>query len=86
MPIRALENHVFTATANRIGSESNGRQALTFIGQSSICGPSGETLASLGPEDEGIAAAVIDPTAARDRHVTVHNDLFVDRRTDAYVL
>ena len=44
MPVRALENHVFTATANRIGTESNGKESLTFIGQSVICSPGGEVL------------------------------------------
>ncbi len=86
MPIRALENHVFTATANRVGSESNGRETLRFIGRSLICDPRGQVLASAGPEAATVLTADFDPRAARDRRLTAHNDLFEDRRPAAYGL
>ncbi len=86
MPIRALENHVFTITANRYGQESNGNEALTFIGQSEICSPSGEVLLRAEREGDCLGAVEIDPHAARDRQLTAHNDLFADRRTEAYAL
>ena len=84
MPIRALENHVFTATANRVGQESNGEKTLTFIGQSLICGPEGEVLAQAGREETGLIQAAFDPAAARDRQITAHNHLFADRRPETY--
>ena len=85
MPIRALENHVFTITANRYGQESNRGELLTFIGQSEICDPGGTILVK-GPEREDFFGVVeIDPSTARDRHITKHNHLFDDRRTETYV-
>ena len=84
MPIRALENHVFTATANRIGQESNGQETLTFIGQSLICSPEGDVLAQAGREEAGLLRATFDPAAARDRQITAHNHLLADRRPEAY--
>lgn len=84
MPIRALENHVYTITANRYGTESNGREALTFIGQSVICDPMGNVLAQAGAEGEAVGTAEIEPATARERRITQHNDLFADRRSKFY--
>lgn len=84
MPIRALENHVFTATANRIGTESNGDEQLTFIGRSLLCDPRGQVLASAGPDEEIVIGAEVNPLEARDRRITALNDLFEDRRPDEY--
>ena len=84
MPIRALENHVFTATANRIGEESNGQETLTFVGQSLICDPGGEVLAQAGRDETAWVVAEVDPTDARDRQITAHNHLLHDRRPEAY--
>ncbi|MBT8399458.1 MAG: acyltransferase [Rhodothermia bacterium] len=86
MPIRALENHLFTATANRIGAESVGNRTLTFIGQSEVCSPAGQVLVSMTRDEAGVAVVELDPAESRDRRVTDHNDLLADRRTDAYVL
>lgn len=84
MPIRALENRVFTITANRTGRESNGTEELTFIGQSEICDPQGELLARANREGGQFAAADIDPHAARAKQITAHNDLWSDRRPSLY--
>ncbi|MEM6327121.1 MAG: nitrilase-related carbon-nitrogen hydrolase [Bacteroidota bacterium] len=84
MPVRALENHVFTATANRIGTETNGRESLTFIGQSVICSPRAAVLASAPEAEAAVITAEILPREARDRAVNAHNDLFGDRRTEMY--
>ncbi len=86
MPVRALENHVFTVTANRVGSEMSDGETLEFIGQSLICSPDGDVLAAMDRERAGIATASVDPLVSRSRTVTPHNELFLDRRTDAYVL
>ncbi|MDX1741720.1 MAG: nitrilase-related carbon-nitrogen hydrolase [Rhodothermales bacterium] len=86
MPIRALENHVFTVTANRTGREVRDDESLTFIGQSLICGPEGEVLGQLGPEESGLLHVEINPATAANRQITKHNDLFVDRRPDSYRL
>ncbi len=67
MPVRALENGVFTATANRVGQDSNGREALTFIGRSRICGPDARVLAEAPHDQQAVVSAEIDPRLARDK-------------------
>lgn len=84
MPIRALENHVYTVTANRIGTEHSGGESLTFIGQSEICSPTGEILQRAAVDEEELGVVALDPLTARDRRTTAHNDLFADRRPDLY--
>jgi predicted amidohydrolase len=84
MPIRALENHVFTVTANRTGTEENGGETLTFIGQSLICDPTGEVLTGAARTGESVLLATINPHAARDRQITSENHLFADRRPEFY--
>lgn len=84
MPIRALENHVFTITANRYGSESAHGEDLTFIGQSVICSPEGDVLFSAARDEDAIGIVSIDPARARDRQITELNHLFDDRRPDEY--
>ncbi len=84
MPIRALENGVFTATANRVGSETNGRESLTFVGQSRICSPRGEVLATAPVEGEASVSAEIDPREARTTALNAYNDRVTDRRPDLY--
>ncbi|MGA7304599.1 MAG: nitrilase-related carbon-nitrogen hydrolase [Rhodothermales bacterium] len=84
MPIRALENHVFTATANRIGTESNENEALTFTGSSLICGPDGSVRASAARESTEWIEALCNLEEARDKHVTSRNEIFLDRRPDLY--
>ena len=84
MPIRALENRVFTVTANRTGQESNGKEELTFIGQSEICDPQGEILERAERTGEAFGGAQIDPHSARDKRVTDHNDLWQDRQPRLY--
>ena len=84
MPIRALENGVFTATANRIGTESNGREGLTFIGRSRICGPGATVLADAPGDAEGVFTAEIDPREARSTRLNAYNDRVADRRPSFY--
>ncbi len=86
MPIRALENHVFTITANRYGTESNGRETLRFIGRSLICDPAGRVLQEAPPEGDHVGIAEIEPQEARNRRLTSYNDLFKDRRPAFYRL
>lgn len=86
MPIRALENHVFTVTANRIGTETRGEETLTYIGQSLICDPGGIVLASASQTNAEVIHADVDPETAREKQLTVHNHLFEDRRPALYTL
>jgi predicted amidohydrolase len=87
MVTRALENGVYTVTANRVGAEHRPpRPALTFTGRSVIVTPRGETVAR-GPAD--VAArlvAEIDPALARDKVLASGNDILRERRPDTYRL
>ena len=86
MPLRALENRVFTVTANRTGREKRGTQDLRFIGRSVICGPDRQVLASAGTDEECVRVVEIDPARAKDKKITPLNDLFKDRKTRFYRL
>lgn len=85
MITRALENQVFTATANRIGNEERlpGRR-LHFTGSSRLVGPDGKVIAEGPPDQPAVITAEIDPELAKDKHITSVNDVLTDRRPDQY--
>jgi predicted amidohydrolase len=64
IPARALENHVYYAAVNRIGTE----RGFNFIGMSRIFGCTGEFLAVSENDEPTILYADIDPEKARDKH------------------
>ncbi|MBU1356463.1 MAG: acyltransferase [Candidatus Edwardsbacteria bacterium] len=84
MPVRALENRVFTVTANRIGRESRGGNDLKFIGQSVIAGPNARVLSRAPADKETVSIVDIDPAMADNKRITPVNDLFKDRRPAFY--
>ncbi len=86
MPIRARENHVFTITANRYGTEANGDEELTFIGMSEICDPQGEILRRADESDDEVGIVTFNPMEARNRQINAMNDVLGDRRPETYVL
>lgn len=86
MRVRALENRVFTVTANRIGREEREEEELNFTGGSQIVAPDGQVLRHAGPDTEEVGVAEIDPPRALDKRVTRYNDLFADRRPEFYGL
>jgi predicted amidohydrolase len=82
---RALENHVYFMSVNRIGSE----RGFEFIGKSKICDPGGNNLAFANHANEEILYAEIDVAFAREKHRVaipgkheVHR--MKDRRPDIY--
>jgi predicted amidohydrolase len=84
---RAMENGVYYAAVNRVGTEAG----FGFIGRSSICAPNGTILAAARGTDEEILYAEIDPTLARRKHIIrVENkheiNRFADRRPEMYQL
>lgn len=81
---RAVENRVFTITANRTGTERNGEQELYFTGKSVIVDPEGNYLCTAGESNETIMIAEIDPAEALNKNVTVKNNIFEDRREEFY--
>jgi len=84
MYARAIENHVFTITANRIGSEANKNKNLMFTGGSVIVSPFGEYLGRAPAEEEECFIVDIDPSAALDKNINPQNNLFDDRREEFY--
>ena len=81
---RALENHVFTITANRTGTEIRNGIELTFTGDSVVVNPRGKYLCRGGKDTEEICIAEVDPNEALKKNITQSNDLFGDRREEFY--
>ncbi|MDQ7798190.1 MAG: nitrilase-related carbon-nitrogen hydrolase [Candidatus Edwardsbacteria bacterium] len=84
MPVRALENRVFTVTANRTGRENRGGKDLKFIGQSVIAGPDSRVLCRAPADKESVGIVEIDTAEAGNKRITPENDLFKDRRPEYY--
>lgn len=84
MPIRARENHVYTVTANRFGTERKGDETLTFIGLSEICSPDGEIVRRAKKSGAEVGKVDTDSEAARKKSINAYNDILKDRRPDAY--
>jgi predicted amidohydrolase len=64
VPTRALENKVYYAAVNRVGTE----RGVKFIGRSSIVDPYGKTLAA-ADDSEQMLMAEINPALSRDKHI-----------------
>jgi 5-aminopentanamidase len=84
MVTRCLENRVFSATANRIGTEDRGGEKLNFIGSSEIVSPKGKILARLNNTETGIAVVDINLKEALDKKLNRYNDLFQGRKKESY--
>jgi len=82
IPVWAMTNKIYIATANRIGSEGN----LTFTGNSIIASPSGDIVASASANKSEIISAECDLSLSRDKMITPKNHVFNDRRTELYDL
>lgn len=81
MKTRALENRVYTVTADRVGVE----RGLRFIGLSQIIDPRGRILYRASGTREECVVKDIDLNLARNKSVTPKNDLLKDRAPLAYV-
>ncbi len=86
MAVRALENGVFAATANRVGREARADKTLVYTGESQIVGPRGDVLVRLSHDRAEAAAIEIDLDRARDKSITPVNDKLGDRRPHLYPL
>jgi predicted amidohydrolase len=85
MPVRCLENRLYSVTANRIGVEQRKEgEQLRFIGRSLIASPQGEVLVSAPEDGTAMLFADIDPAQARSKVLNAFNDLFKDRRPEKY--
>jgi predicted amidohydrolase len=86
MSIRALENGIYTATANRIGTEARAAESLTYTGQSQVVAPNGQALVRLSQDRVEASVVNIDIAQARNKAITKHNDKLADRRPSLYRL
>jgi len=75
MKTRALENRVFTVTADRVGVE----RGLRFIGQSQIINPKGQVLYRASEKGEECVVRTVSLEMARDKAVTPKNHVIKDR-------
>lgn len=83
-PSRALENKVYFAVANRIGTEARENEELYFNGMSAIYGYNGKQLAKAEETSEEIISAEFDPKETRNKSFNEFNDIFTDREPDLY--
>ena len=82
---RALENHLFYAATDRVGTEGGWK----FIGRSKIVDCNGDTLAEAGVEDEELLVAALDFQEANQNHIVnvagaYELDRLGDRRPEMY--
>jgi predicted amidohydrolase len=75
VPARALENHVYYAAVNRVGTE----RGFRFIGQSLITDVHGDAIATAGSGEEIIYADIEAAIARAKRIVFVPGQYEVDR-------
>jgi predicted amidohydrolase len=80
VPVHAMINRIYVATANRIGTEGG----LRFTGESFLVDPRGEVLARGSVDRPEVLRGTIDLKLARDKSVTARNDAFLDRREAFY--
>jgi len=86
MVTRSLENRVFIATANRIGSENRGANLqISFTGASQLVSPAGKILQRLATDKEEFFVWEIDPQEADEKNFGQGNDLLKDRYPAAYL-
>ena len=80
MITRCLENRVFAATANRIGTEDRDGFKFSFIGKSEIVSPEGEILTRLPSHDTAIKVVDVNLDRALNKRLNEYNDIFEDRK------
>ncbi len=85
MLVRALENRVYTVTANRFGMEDRPpRPALHFTGCSRIATPRGEAAADAPADGVTSLRTTADTVLSRDKHIPSGNDVLAERRPTFY--
>lgn len=82
---RALENHVFYAAVDRVGTE----RGWQFIGRSKVIDCNGDTLVEAGPDAEELLIASVELQEANNNHIVnvagaYEVDRVKDRRPDLY--
>lgn len=86
MVTRCLENKVFSATADRIGTEDRNGHKFSFIGKSEIISPKGEILTRLSNDKPEISVVDVNLAVALNKRLNEFNDAFEDRDAASYKL
>ena len=81
---RAIENKVYIATSNRIGTEERDGEKLTYTGESVIVDPLGNYLVDAPHDTTGVFVAEIDTKLSRNKKLNEYNDVLGDRRDILY--
>jgi predicted amidohydrolase len=85
MKTRSIENRLFTATADRVGTEDRcGTAPLTYIGRSQITDPRGRLLYRAAATGEAVGVVRVDPGQAADKRINAYNDLWEVRQPRHY--
>ena len=84
MRVRALENRVYTVTANRTGTERRPGGTVAFTGRSQAVDPDGEVIVRAGRSEQVARAFDCDLTRARRKQLTRRTPLFANRRPEHY--
>ncbi len=84
MPARAIENKVFLAVANRIGTETKNEETLKFNGKSALYDTNGNMLSSFSENSSEEQTFIIDHLESRNKYFNSINNIFIDRRQWAY--
>ncbi len=81
---RAIENKVYIATSNRIGTENRDAESFTYTGESVIVDPLGNYLVDAPEDKTGVFTAEIDTKLSRNKKLNDFNDVIGDRRIIFY--
>lgn len=86
MRVRALENRIFTVTANRTGTERRPGGTVKFTGQSQAVDPDGVVI-TRAPRAGNVARAFdCDLARSRRKKLTARTAIFSNRRPEQYGL
>lgn len=86
--VRAFENKVVIAFADRIGSETgiinNKEETLTFRGESCIINYNGEILSRLDDTIAGSITSEVDTEKTTSKDINSYNNILSDRQPESY--
>lgn len=81
---RCIENNIFAITTNRFGKDTRPHGELRFTGKSQIVAPRGKLLFRAPSQREYLQIIEIDVDLARNKMITTHNNIIMDRRPNYY--
>ena len=84
MRVRALENRIFTVTANRTGTERRPGGTVPFTGRSQAVDPDGEIIVRATKTETTARAFDCDLSRSRRKRITARTPLFTNRRPEYY--